>query len=234
VALGLLSIEDSTIVDNEGPGVRLQGTQARIERSLITGNSHGGVYCIPSSEADLELSDSTVAANRGFLGGIGAITDCRVKLRSSTISNNTRSFPLEYFPSGGGGLSLAAGATVLMTNTILAGNVNSAEPGSPDCGFAGEAPTLNSYGHNLIQSPGACVFQPVLDRPDFSGPAGLGALGDNGGPTRTLLPLAGSTALGNGAPDATSAAYTAACTHRDQRGVTRGSNCDIGAVQVSP
>jgi hypothetical protein len=234
VALGLLSIEDSTIIDNEGPGVRLQGTQARIERSLITGNSHGGIYCIPSSEADLEVSDSTLSANRGFLGGIGAAGNCRVKLRGATISNNTRSFASEYFTSGGGGLSLAAGATVLLANTILAGNVNLHQPVSPDCGFAGEAPSIDSYGHNLIGSPGACVFRALLERPDFSGPAGLGALADNGGPTRSLLPLAGSTALGNGAPDEPSDAFTAACTHRDQRGTLRASNCDIGAVQVSP
>lgn len=234
VALGLLSIEDSTISDNEGAGIRLQGTRARIERSLITGNSHGGIYCVPSSEADLEITDSTLSGNRGFLGGIGAITDCRVKLRNATISGNTRSFASEYFSSGGGGLSLAPGATVLLANTILAGNINTREPGSPDCGFAGSAPTLQSYGYNLLENLGGCLVNAPLNRPDFSGPAGLGALADNGGPTRTLLPLAGSTALGNGAPDAPSDAFTAACTHHDQRGTLRGANCDIGAVQVSP
>jgi hypothetical protein len=234
VALGLLAIEDSTIIDNEGPGIRLQGTRARIERSLITGNSHGGIYCLPSSEADLQVSDSTLTANRGFLGGIGAEGNCRIELRGATISNNTRSYALDYFTSGSGGLSLAPGATVLMANTILAGNVNTREPGSPDCGFTGEAPSIDSYGHNLIQSPGACVVRALLERPDFSGPAGLGALADNGGPTRTLLPLSGSAALGAAAPDPASDAFTAACTHRDQRGTLRGSNCDIGAVQVSP
>jgi hypothetical protein len=58
----------------------------------------------------------------------------------------------------------------------------------------------------------------------------LGALGDNGGPTLTMLPAATSPLLDQVPSDACLARVTV-----DQRGVTRpqGSACDIGAVEVA-
>ncbi len=54
--------------------------------------------------------------------------------------------------------------------------------------------------------------------------AKLGALGAHGGPTPTLLPAAGSPALGAGQ----------SCPATDQRGNTRpASGCTIGAVEGS-
>lgn len=52
----------------------------------------------------------------------------------------------------------------------------------------------------------------------------LGALGNNGGPTPTMLPGAGSPGIDAGV----------GCAATDQRGITRpqGSACDIGAVEV--
>jgi hypothetical protein len=60
----------------------------------------------------------------------------------------------------------------------------------------------------------------------------LGPLQDNGGPTLTFAPLAGSPAVDQGSP--------AGCPATDQRGVSRprdgdgvgGARCDIGAVEV--
>jgi hypothetical protein len=93
---------------------------------------------------------------------------------------------------------------------------------------------VQSLGNNLIRSSTTCDFNLALGRPDVLGvSAGLGALGDNGGPTRTLLPLAGSAALGAGSPDPYNDAFTAACTRIDQRGQTRTGACDTGAVQAS-
>ena len=54
----------------------------------------------------------------------------------------------------------------------------------------------------------------------------LGALRDNGGPTKTIALGAGSAAIDQGA----------ACPQTDQRGVPRQSGlaCDIGAYEVAP
>jgi hypothetical protein len=55
----------------------------------------------------------------------------------------------------------------------------------------------------------------------------LGAIGDNGGPTRTEALQAGSPAIDAGNP--------ATCAPIDQRGVARDSKCDIGAYEfVAP
>ena len=54
----------------------------------------------------------------------------------------------------------------------------------------------------------------------------LGALADNGGPTPTFLPMAGSPII--------DVANAAMCPPTDQRGVPRpqGVGCDVGAVEV--
>lgn len=234
VALGLLSIEDSTIIGNEMAGVRLQGSQARIRRSLIADNTDGGVYCVPGASAELDISDSTITGNRGFFGGVGVGERCRATLRNVTITGNQRSRASDLFSSGAGGLSFAPSATVLMANTILAGNTNTREPASADCGFYGTPSAQQSLGQNLIQTGGACRFTATLGRPDVLGVApGVASLADNGGPTQTMLPLATSPARRAGSADPYNDAFPGACTHQDQRGRLRVGSCDIGAVQVS-
>jgi hypothetical protein len=49
----------------------------------------------------------------------------------------------------------------------------------------------------------------------------LGALGDNGGDTETMLPAAGSPAIGIGT----------GCPATDQRGQPRPAACTAGAVE---
>src|SRR5690606_9614127 len=73
---------------------------------------------------------------------------------------------------------------------------------------------------------GTCGF---VGAGDSTGPADLGALADNGGPTETMLPEPGSPLL-----DAIPAAACPDDVVMDQRGVARpqGFGCDIGAVEV--
>jgi hypothetical protein len=64
---------------------------------------------------------------------------------------------------------------------------------------------------------GPCISGVTAGDPKLSAPA------DNGGPTFTMLPGAGSAALGIGAN----------CEATDQRGQTRNTAaCDVGAVEV--
>jgi hypothetical protein len=51
----------------------------------------------------------------------------------------------------------------------------------------------------------------------------LGPLQDNGGPSKTMLPGAGSPAIGQGS----------GCPQIDQRGNPRASACTLGAVEAS-
>ena len=49
----------------------------------------------------------------------------------------------------------------------------------------------------------------------------LGALADNGGPVQTMMPAAGSPAIGAGS----------GCPPTDARGTTRPAACTLGAVE---
>jgi hypothetical protein len=122
----------------------------------------------------------------------------------------------------GGGLY--RGASVSVTNTILAANTAAS---GPNC-FG----TVNSGGHNLLGKKEGCF--------GFTAPGDLlktdpllGPLQDNGGPTYTME-------LGSGSPaiDAADDVICAAPPVRgvDQRGKPRpgGSHCDMGAFEVEP
>jgi hypothetical protein len=73
-------------------------------------------------------------------------------------------------------------------------------------------------GGGNVQYPGGalCSAGPLVEDPL------LGALGDNGGTTETLLPAAGSPAIGLGT----------GCPTADQRGERRAEPCTAGALEV--
>ena len=95
---------------------------------------------------------------------------------------------------------------------MVAETVRSSIVVSPSCA----APVIDA-DHNL-RSPHPC---------GAPAPAGLGELADNGGQTRTVLPVATSPAV-DAIPWESCLGYTA-----DQRSEPRveGQPCDIGAVQ---
>ena len=89
--------------------------------------------------------------------------------------------------------------------------------------------TFVSGGGNLFDTPQAdCpALSLATDKSGVADPL-LGDLLDNGGPTRTMLPLVGSPAIDNGVPGA--------CPAVDQRGLPRlvGGTCDVGAAETQP
>jgi hypothetical protein len=238
MALGTLSIEDSTITGNGTVGVRLRGEHGRIVNSLIADNGiDGGIECAPMSgmTSELTISNSTLTGNRGRLGALHLLDRCSATVRNSTIASNELTRPAPpWLSHTAGGVTLDAGASLTLANTILADNVNPFDPANSDCAFASTGTiTVQSLGSNVIQSSTSCTFNEALSRPDVHGSsAQLGALADNGGPTQTLLPSPSSPALGIGSPDAVSHANIAACLPTDQRGFARASGCDVGAVEV--
>ncbi len=88
-----------------------------------------------------------------------------------------------------------------------------------------------SSGYNLIGSTVGCTG---LIATDVTGKSpNLSGLADNGGPTQTHLPFAGSPAIDGGNP-AGCAGLSGATLTVDQRGRSRpfGARCDIGALEV--
>ena len=105
------------------------------------------------------------------------------------------------------------------------GSIIAAGSGGPDCLVAGATTTT---GYN-VGGDNSCGLTGTGDVENVADPV-LGPLQDNGGPTQTRVPLAGSPAL--------SRIPAAACTVavEDQRKAVRpaGGACESGAVEVAP
>jgi hypothetical protein len=109
----------------------------------------------------------------------------------------------------------------------LAGNVDLGGE-APDCGGV----PLDAHGYNLVQNVTGCNLGDDSTGNVTGVDPLLGPLADNGGPTLTHLPSAGSPVIDAGNPGD--------CPATDQRGVARPADgdgdgaavCDIGAVEI--
>jgi hypothetical protein len=221
-------------------------TRVRLERVSLVDNVAdsgdaspgfgGGAFAV---DGELELIDSTVARNRVldehggggglFLAGVGTTFE----IVGSTIAANHADF--------GAGIT-AAGADGTIEDTTIARNVAelaggiSTAPDVPNVQIARSLVTANegsacdglvtSLGHNVVDDVAGCADTPATG--DSTGVAApVGALGNNGGPTDTLMPLLGNPALD---------LVPTPCSGGDQRGVLRprGDRCDAGAVEALP
>ena len=212
---GVLTVTASTINDNiaaAGGGVFVAagGTLNLIGSNVSTNHasatSGGGV----GGNGHFVVANSTFSANTAATDG-GAIYNNKAsntnKVVNSTLAGNTA--------ANGGNLANAAG-TLLLQNSIVANS-----GGGGNC-------------HGTVTAGTGFMTWPASDTTcgAFSiGNPVLGPLQDNGGPTFTMLPGAGSALLDAG-NSATCAA--APVSNRDQRGVARpqGAGCDIGAVEL--
>ena len=227
-----LTLSDLTVSgsrDNSGVLLFGGGNAIRATRVTFTGNSalaRGGA--VDGSGGAVELADSTLTGNTaagfgGMPGEGGAIFSGgpagSLKLSNVTVDGNTA--------ESGSGIHVAAGPAELRSVT-LAGDLFT-DPAAPAVSVAGsilgscagQAPA--SGGFNL--EPGTtCGLGAPGDRPGRD-PL-LAALADNGGPTDTRAPAAGSPAID---------AVTPCLGGADQRGVARpqGPACDIGAFEAA-
>jgi hypothetical protein len=190
-----------------------------VDATTIEGNVAGNVGGGIRSLGNVTVVNSTLSGNTStaWYGGAAFHTDGVMELLNSTVTANVSN------PGGPAALFVgtftAAGATLRLTNSIVAGN------SSAGCfaGFFGSgAVVLASGGHN-VASDGSCNLTGAGDQPGVN--ALLGPLADNGGPTATHGLLPGSPAI--------DAADPLACPPVDQRGVARprGSACDVGSVE---
>lgn len=208
---------DNSLFDDLGGGIYNLGDLLLL-RVTIRNNasvSGGGLY--NDSRGTVTIVDSTISGNVAHDPGIcdggqggGINSRGTVNLINTTIADNEAECQ-------GGGIYVFSG-TVMLSNTIIGNN----EGFSGDC-KAFNSDDLISMGFNL-DSDGTCGLDQPSDLPGVD-PL-LGPLQDNGGPTDTHLPMAGSPAIDAG--DASSA------PSRDQRGVRRpqGAAADIGSVEV--
>jgi hypothetical protein len=195
--------------------------------STISGNSAassgGGV---DSAGVSVTLINDTIVGNSsaGTPGGAGGGISFyygTLLLEDDTISDNSA--------VRGGGIGYVTGSDGIAetANTVISDN--SASSSGPDVDG-----TVKSSGHNLI---GKTNGSTGWISSDYTGTiakplaADLGSLSSNGGPTETLLPLAGSPVIDKGSNSLIPSGVTT-----DQRGLPRivDSTVDIGAVELQP
>jgi len=245
--VGDTEIEDTVIRDNEatsaaipeGSGVSCHnlgppraggidassgwaGGQPKLKRVLIAYNKAttiGGDTCdLPALTGGLsfgsgDLENVTVFGNSSNGRGPGGVDIYAARARHITVVGNSA-----QDDSGSGGVYLGNFSSLIAS--VVTGNIN--EGGPSDCVFQGEPETITTQ-FNILGIWGDCPHSPddqlgVTD-------ARLAPLGDYGGPTLTMLPLADSPVL--------DFVPTNACAQEDQRGVPRpqGDACDAGAVE---
>jgi hypothetical protein len=199
---GALTVIDSTISDNvaeiQGGGLAISGPGATILNSTISGNSApwGGGI---ATDAPVKLSNCTISGNWAEEGGAIAGDTTNIELLNCTVCLNTAT-------SHGPGI-FGDGVGVLMRNTILQG------------GIAGVSNEITAGSKNNLTS----IF--LIEQL-------IGPLANNGGRTLTHALLPNSSAINAGDNEAASTLVT------DQRGagfVRRwGGNVDIGAFELQP
>ena len=197
------------------------------EVTAVADGNAGGLYL---QGLRLTVTNGTISRNRAFYNGGIWIHTCEVELTNVTISGN------EAFGSNGGGIWLSGNPTGTVLNCTLADNHATAT--DQICGaIFGAGLTLR----NTIVADNTAMWTPQCNETHGDGATNLqwpertpctvdplvadpllGALGNHGGTTETMLPGAGSPArnLGTG------------CPATDQRGEPRGEPCTAGAVEL--
>ena len=214
ITAGELTVRRSTFRDNHagspgggGGAITAVGPVTLVASTVVdnTAGYGGGVY----SNNSLTAINSTVVGNTATGQGGGLRTNASLVVDHSTVADN----------DGADGANLMSLTGMEVTSSVIWDPTPSS---APSCGAFGG---FVSHGHNL--------FEPACGTPvgsDLTGDPVLGPLRDNGGPTPTMFPLAGSP-LADTVPPGD-------CTRAiDQRSVARpfGGGCDTGAVeQVYP
>lgn len=164
----------------------------------------GGVFADIRSPAGVEIVNSTITGNSD--DGVRTALTTPITLDSSTIVENA--------PSN---VVTDVGALLTSTQSVIA-----LGQGGSDCVVS----LATSNGYN-VSGDGTCGFGAGVGDVSFGGDPALGPLQDNGGPTFTREPVAGSPLL--------SMVPSGECARpEDQRGETRpgGTGCEPGAVEV--
>jgi hypothetical protein len=177
-----------------------------------------GCGAIQSDGSHFDLLNDTFEGNVATLGLGGAI--CLFggdgTIAFSTFANNHADGGDPYF-----GAALAGNPTLTLTSDLFANNT-AQNPGAPmQCMSDGTGDgDLQFPGTHVVGGGADALCTPTTTIADPM----LGAIGDHGGPTPTMLPASGSPAIGHGT----------GCPATDQRGMPRsGTGCTSGAVEGS-
>ncbi len=240
---GNVTLTDSTVSNNTSSkfagGIYVFDKNLTLTNSTLSGNQvNGGQYSygggIFSQSAHITLTNSTLSGNSaGYAGGIWSWSG-DVTLTNSTLSGNAGTYGGARFsnPIENAGGIWASSGNVALTNSTVSGNSAAKNSGGI---FSGTNPVqaINSIvaGNSAPGGDMNATLTAGSMNNIIGGDPKLAALADNGGPTQTMLPRAGSPAIDTGDQATCNAAPV---SYVDQRGVLRfqGAQCDIGAVEL--
>jgi large repetitive protein len=216
-----LVVSECTFADNRalnGPGgglfrdgggtATITGTTFSANQATGGGGQGGGLWA--SGTNPTLVTNCTLSGNVASNAGGGIYADTALDLRSSTVTGNRA-------------ITVGGAAVYSLVTVTIGGSIIGRTGVADSC--AGTLP-FTSANDNIDQD-GSCGLAGVNDR--VVDPQ-LGPLGDNGGPTQTHMPLAGSPAVDTA---------SGGCPTADQRGIGRPADgngdgvatCDVGAVE---
>jgi len=221
---GRILVKNSTIANNKAKGYgggiwqhTTNSVPALLDRLVLINSTVTGNSTTMGSKTGVDANGKDVYdfGNGGVGGGIVISNNGSFSvLNNVTVTNNT---------SGqGGGIYVTGSNNATATNTIVANNQSTNPWGqAKNCSDAFKtARALIEYPPLAPGGGRACAAAPLGTDPKLAGVS----LADNGGPTPTLMPPATSSAFKIGA----------SCEANDQRGISRATRCDAGAVFISP
>jgi hypothetical protein len=213
--------------DNSGTFAMDRSTVDDNRVTPTTSGNAGGLYL---QGLALTIAASTISRNQAFYNGGIWINTCQVQMTNVTIAENVAT------GSNGGGMWLGNNPTGMMKNCTIANNHSTAS-GQIAGAIFGDGLTLV----NTLIANNTAMYTPTCNatRNDGSGnlqwPSGslctataliadpmLGALGDHGGDSETMVPAAAGPAHG----------IATGCPPTDQRGTPRPEPCMAGAVEA--
>ena len=236
---GMVFLNNTTGQGGSGGAIYNIGTIPSIDQSTFSGNTVGtlGNGGAIDDEAGLgSITNSTFSGNSASAGG--AIFEdfaSTLTVDYSTFANNTNAYGGTFYSDSGA-------AVLTFNNDTFAGNVNNGAA-TTGTGIYNDGSTLTT-ANTLFGESTECYTASTgcTGTGDVSGPtnsnagyAGLSNLGNFGGPTQTVLPLPGSSAICGGAKGSIPSGFST-----DQRGYSNVgpgaygvANCvDSGAVQT--
>ncbi len=197
---GTTTLNSDVVSGNQaasGGGVGNSGTLV-VVNSTVSGNTASGQGGGINSTGTLTLVNSTVYGNTAATGGgLGVSSSGKTVVTNATITANRSTSTPANNGSSGGGIKVVFGS-VVVRNSIVAGNFRGASPSTTADDVSGTLGTTSGYSlFGTGGSGGLTSANSVGNLFNVSNP-GLGTLANNGGTTPTVALLAGSAAIDGG------------------------------------
>ncbi len=235
MSLSRVTVRNNVSGDGWTPGGGLYNEGGlTIDQSTFNGNKAYMGAGLFHGKAGATITNSTFSDNRANGDGSGiAVQGAQgtyLDLSNVTIAFNVAD--ADNSNSGdAGGIYNFPGSTVLVRNSIIAGNIDNSSNDDDDCYGDFQSGGYNLIGHNWLCGPFNAAGDQTGGPNAFLDPK-LGPLQKNGGSTATHALLANSPAINTGNPNGCKNKLGQLLSY-DQRNFQRHypSQCDIGAYE---